>query len=226
MNKPFAFALLLVLFISASVNADTVTIVTPKIGGGAVTITGVGLIDVDVSFDGTNLAVDVPSDSTPLLRPLGAGYAFQSGTSWDLALTGKAYNYQYGWNADDSLSTLPSGSAVWVQLLDETAGLQTYYRPDYTAILPSGGDIWEWNLGMQHNAYTVLAPTQSVYTADYKVYIGDATTGVPLSGYGSANATFTWNATPVPEPSAIVLLGMGMASIAVVLRSRGRKDPV
>ena len=47
-----------------------------------------------------------------------------------------------------------------------------------------------------------------------------------FAGYTAADVTWTWNATPVPEPSAIVLFGMGMASIAVVLRSRGRKDPV
>ena len=84
MSKTFAFAVLVALSISALVNADT--IVTPKIGGGAVTITGVGMIDVAVSFDGTKLAVNVPSDSTPVLRALPAGYAFASGTAWDLCL--------------------------------------------------------------------------------------------------------------------------------------------
>lgn len=45
---------------------------------------------------------------------------------------------------------------------------------------------------MTHNVYAVLNPTKTDYAANYKVYIGDASTGDPLSAYGSATVTWSW----------------------------------
>jgi hypothetical protein len=230
MNKPFAFALLLVLFAS-SATADTIVVPVPN-GGIETTQT----MDMDkITLTGTTLSVKSTSYSGAVLEPLPAGYAFAPTAAYYTALNGKAYNYEYGWNSNaSSLSSLPSGDAIWIDLLSETPGLQTYYGSysysphDYSQIFATNGAIWEYGnsaSGMQHNTYAVLNPTQNTYTANCEVYVGDAT-GAPVAGYTGVNVTWTWTATPVPEPSTIVLLGIGMASMAVVLRSRGRKDPV
>jgi hypothetical protein len=234
MIESIAFTALFVLSISLSANADPI-IVVPQLPGGY-GVTGEGMEMLDVSLDASNnITVDTPYE-TPVLRPLPAGYAFSPSAVWYSALNGKAYNYQYGWSAGDNLDSLPTGSAIWIKRVSETAGLQTYngnplLGGDYSEILATDGAIWKYGdtasgfPDMAHNTYAVLNPTQSLYSANYEVYVGNAT-GTPLAGYGSTDVTWTWNATPVPEPSTIVLLGMGMASIAVVLRSRGRKDPV
>lgn len=229
MSKPFVFAVLVALSIAIPANA---AYVTPKIGGGGASIPGVGMIDVAVSFvdinsDGTKdtLAVEFPSSyETPLLRPLAAPDAFDPSQLYYSALNGKAYNYQYSWSSadDNSLASLPQGSGVWVKRVSQTAGLQTYYRSAYTEILAADGSIWKWGLGMQHNAYAVLNPTESHYEAHYEVFIGDAMTGTPLAGYNGANVTWAWNATPVPEPSGFGLLAIAIGVMSIIRYGRRR----
>jgi hypothetical protein len=232
MIKSIAFTALFVLSISLSANADT--IVTPQIAGGY-GVTGEGMEMLDVSLDSNNnIVVETPYE-TPVLRPLPAGYAFSPSAVWYSALNGKAYNYQYGWSAGDNLDSLPTGSVIWIKRLNETPGLQTYngnplLGGDYSEILATDGVIWKYGdtvsgfPDMAHNTYAVLNPTQ-VYTANYEVYVGDET-GTPLAGYGSADVTWTWDATPVsvPEPSTIVLGGMALAAAVVFRRLRRSKS--
>jgi hypothetical protein len=227
MSKLFAFAALLVLFAS-SANADTIVVPVPN-GGIETTQT----MDMDkITLTGTTLSVKSISYSGAVLEPLPAGYAFDPTAAYYTALNGKAYNYEYGWSSSaSSLSSLPGGDAIWIKLLSETAGLQTYYGSysysphDYSQILATNGAIWKYGTGtsgMQHNTYAVLNPTQNTYTANYEVYVGDATTGAPVAGYTSVDVTWTWAATPVsvPEPSTIVLGGVALASIVVFSRLR------
>lgn len=63
--------------------------------------------------------------------------------------------------------------------------------------------IWEWPGSMIHNTYAVLKPDESNYSATYKVYFGDETTGQPIAGYDDATVTLEWTATPEPARAII-----------------------
>jgi hypothetical protein len=225
MSRSISIAWLLVLSIGVSANAY----VTPMIGGGQTGMTGAPMKHADISFDGTDIMVHVDDTvATPVLRPLVAPQAFDPAQPYSV-LTGKAYNYQWAWNAGGFI-TLPTGGGIWIERLHQDTDLEVYLRPPMFTVGPTwpeifttDGERWKWSGAMQHNAYAVLDPLQTVYTVDYRVYLGDATTGVPLPGYGSADVTWTWNASPVPEPSAIVLVGTALATIAVYLRRRWPK---
>jgi hypothetical protein len=194
--------------------------VTPQMGGGQVGMMGAPMKHTDVMFDGTNITLHVDDTvATPVLRPLTPPDEFDPSQPWSV-LSGKAYNFQDAWNPGGFI-TLTPGTGIWIERLAQDAGLQTYLRPPafssgstWPEIFNADGDRWKWSGSMQHNAYAVLNPVQSSYSATYRVYIGDATTGDPLPGYGSADVTWTWNAVPVPEPSSLVLCGMGAVVFA------------
>jgi hypothetical protein len=184
---------------------------------------GAPMKHTDVMFDGTNITLHVDdSVATPVLRPLAPPDEFDPAQPWSV-LTGKAYNYQHAWNPGGFI-TLPTGAGIWVERLSATAGLESYLRPPmwtsgptWTPVLSTDDNRWKWSGAMQHNAYAVLNPTLSSYSATYRVYIGDETTGLPLPGYGSAEVTWDWTATPVPEPLSVSLL---LAGSFLVLRRR------
>ncbi|QNN23214.1 PEP-CTERM sorting domain-containing protein [Planctomycetales bacterium ZRK34] len=193
--------------------------VIPMIGGAQLgPMDGTPMKHLDISFDGTNLSVHVDDMvPTPLLRPLESPDEFDPAEPWAV-LTDKAYNYQYGWNPAGFI-TLPSNSAIWVQRLSQDSGLESYQRPPasppYASIFASDGDIWQWSGSMTHNVYAVLNPTQSVYSASYRVYLGDSVTGVALDGYGSDDVTLLFNATvsAVPEPGTAMMLTLAGAAM-------------
>jgi hypothetical protein len=197
--------------------------VQPAMGGGQVGMMGAPMKHTDVMFDGTNITLHVDdSVATPVLRPLAPPDEFDPAQPWSV-LTGKAYNYQHAWNPGGFI-TLPTGAGIWVERLSATAGLESYLRPPmwtsgptWTPVLSTDDNRWKWSGAMQHNAYAVLNPTLSSYSATYRVYIGDETTGLPLPGYGSAEVTWDWTATPVPEPLSVSLL---LAGSFLVLRRR------
>jgi hypothetical protein len=186
--------------------------VLPQIGGGQTGMMGAPMKHADIMFDGTNIAVHVDDTvATPWLRPLTPPNEFDPTKPWSV-LIGRAYNFQYAWNPGGFIS-LPAGTWIWVERLHHDPGLEVYLRPPqwtsgptWTELFTADGERWKWDGAMQHNAYAVLDPAQSVYTAEYRVYIGDIVTGEPVPGYGSADVTWTWNATVVPEPAALALL--------------------
>lgn len=187
--------------------------VTPQMGGGQVGMMGgAPMTHLDISFDGTDLAVHIDeSVATPMLRPLSPPDTFDPAEPWSV-LADKAYNFQYGWNPSGFIS-LPDDAGVWIQRVSQDDGLETYARPPaaepaYTPLFESDGDRWQWTGAMTHNAYAVLDPTQPSYEATYRVYIGDGETGEVLAGYGSDEVTLTFDATPVPEPSALVAFAL------------------
>jgi hypothetical protein len=194
--------------------------VTPQMGGGQTGMMGAPMKHTDVMFDGTNITLHMDeSVATPELRPLTPPDAFDPTKPWSV-LINKAYNFQHAWNPGGFIS-LPSGTGIWIERLAADAGLQAYLRPPaftsgatWPEILAADGDRWKWSGAMQHNAYAVLNPQQSSYSATYRVYIGDAVTGDPMPGYGSAEVTWQWIATPVPEPAGLVLLAIGAAVFA------------
>jgi len=195
--------------------------VVPQIGGGQVG--SASMIMLDIKIDGTNVVVldtfgnpwaALTGADRPVLRPLTGTDAFDpAATSYYNALNGKAYNYQYGWGNElfAQGSPLPAGDKIWIELISQSDGLNTYARSSYTPIFGTGGtsNIWKWNemMQMSHNAYTVT-PGYGEWSATYNVYLGDATSGAAISGYGSDTVTLTW--TSIPEPATLGLMGTGL----------------
>lgn len=216
MNRVALLAMLAACILIRPVHA---AYVMPQMGGGQTGMMGAPMKHTDVMFDGTNITLHTDDTvATPELRPLTSPDEFDSAQPWSV-LIDKAYNFQHAWNPGGFI-TLPSGTGIWIERLASDAGLEAYLRPPaFTAgaqwpeIFAADGDRWKWSGAMQHNAYAVLNPTESSYSATYLAYIGDAITGDPLPGFGSAEVTWEWTATPVPEPSSIVLLGLGALAL-------------
>jgi hypothetical protein len=197
MPRSLRIAVVVVLLASSPASAEYVI---PQMGGGQVGTGAAPMKHADITFDGTNLAVQVDDTvPAPQLRALDPPYEFDPTMPWNV-LTGKAYNFQYGWNPGGFI-TLPAGSWIWMEQLSATPGLDIYQRPPaapaYAPIFGTAGSPsrWRWSGSMTHNAYAVLNPSRSLYEATYRVYLGDTTTGEPWPAYGSANVTFYWTAT-------------------------------
>ena len=215
MKFSLKIAILTVAICALIIMSPAYAYVTPKIGGGQES--GFPMIMPEIFFDGQDILVfdeDAQPWSTlawsaaPVLRPLVPPDEFDPTKSWKV-LIGKAYNFQYGWDSallDEYTYPFPPGSAVWVKVLAQTPILETYYKdmgylpifgtPDACGI-PSP-DIWKWDKGMRHNAYAVVDTYYGRLFADYKVYLGNATTGAELVDangnplYGSSLVTFRW----------------------------------
>jgi hypothetical protein len=178
--------------------------VTPKIGGGQ---TGGGTAPMkhaDVFYSNHQITVVVDGTvATPILRPITSPQEFDPAQPWSV-LGYQAYNWQYAFNPGGPISLDP-GTKIWVERVYQDPELHVYLRPPqwvyspetpkWTEIFLADGDRWRWDGAMQHNAYAVCGPRQSVYTATYLVYIGDEFTGEPLPGYGSDTTTWIWNTT-------------------------------
>lgn len=203
--------------------------VIPQIGGGQVGMVGAPMKHTDVLFDGIDITVHVDETvATPVLRPLAPPDAFDPAQPWSV-LAGRAYNFQHAWNPGGFI-TLPAGGAIWMQRLSHDDGLEAYLRPPaspaYAPVFEADGDQWKWSGAMTHNVYAVQAPLQSQYSATYRLYIGgDDTIGAPLPGFGSADVTWTWHATPVPEPASTVLLLLGVVASSARCRPGSRMQP-
>lgn len=142
---------------------------------------------------------ETPDAETPRLRELAPGDTYDPALPWSV-LDGTAHNFQYGWQASGIWSSLDGGQ-VWIEQLDATPGLQTYYvyeggRVDnwpYDPIFGTDGSDsrWRWSTVMAHNAYAVSVPTRPRYEATYRVYIGDAQ-GAPLPQFTPAEVVLAW----------------------------------
>lgn len=178
--------------------------VLPQLGGGQVSQAGAPMKHADITLVGTTLNVHVDTTvPVPLLRSLMAPDEFDASMPWAV-LQEKAHNFQYGWNPSGFWAP-PSGTAVWIEQLDVTAGLEVYYvaglpiSAPYDPIFGTEGSStrWQWDGFMTHNAYAVLNPSESSYHATYKVYIGDQNTGEATSGYTGAVVQLDFIAEPV-----------------------------
>jgi hypothetical protein len=198
--------------------------VTPQIGGGQVGSANAPMIMLNIKLDGTNVEVldtfgnpwtTLTWVNSPVLRPLTGTDAFNPvGTAYYNALNGTAYNWQYGWDNTyfaTGQSSLPAGTKIFIEMTSQSDGLNTYARNSYTPIFGTGGtsNIWQWNetMSMSHNAYTVM-PGYGNWTANYTVYLGDATTKAALPGYTSSTVTLSW--TSIPEPATMAFMGTGL----------------
>ncbi len=170
----------------------------PMLGGGQITAP---MKHADITFDGVNLDVHVDSTvATPILRPLTSPAQFDPAMPWAV-LQDKAYNFQYGWNPG-GFFVPPAGTGIWIERLATTPDLEVYFVDGPPASLPyepifgtaGSPPVWKWSGAMTHNAYAVLNPSKPAYEATYRVYLGDAATGVAVAGYGAAEVTFQFGA--------------------------------
>jgi hypothetical protein len=119
-----------------------------------------------------------------------------------------------GDNFYDTYARQLAGNFVWIEKTGGSPELKTYavsetedpYGP-YTPIFGTDGSSnrWRWDGFMDHNVYAVplaaLAASNQVFTAAYRLYIGDAA-GSPVSGYGATTTTWTWQGPAMPfKPS-------------------------
>ncbi len=185
------------LALTAPANADT----WPLIDG--------PMEHVFVAFDGSRIDVTLENPGNLPLPMLNHGETY---TPPAAALDGKGYSSQFGWLVNGTWSP-PAGTSVWVRLLDQTPGLDTYAggmrsmatMHSYNPLFVTGGadDKWQWSGTMVHNWYA--ASLYGDYEATYEVYLGNSV-GTPDPGYGADTVTLSW--TYVPEPGSLTLLGL------------------
>jgi hypothetical protein len=200
--------------------------VTPMMGGGQVA-TDMAHIDLFYDTDARQLRAQVDdSRGTPQLRPLNPGQGFDPQQPYGV-LNGKAYNAQYGWNVG-GLFTLPPGTAIWIELIDRSPGLETYSGSGqfaaYVPILGTAGSsrLWKWSGVMVHNTYAVSVPDTDCLFAQYHVYLGDENTGsrANFMHLGDTMVGLKWTVAPVAGP---VVIGSAMhAGSATTARFVGR----
>ncbi|PHQ78342.1 MAG: hypothetical protein COB69_10225 [Phycisphaera sp.] len=169
---------------------------------------------VHITFDGTNVGVEIDFMINPEPTPLPMMNHGLSHTAPADVLDGKYVSSQYGFLADGFIN-LPQGSAIWIEMTSATAGLDIYeggmrnMRPmhTYAPIFGTGGSssAWKWN-GMMHHPW-VAAPSLGAFDATFNVYLGDETTGAPLSGFGMDSVTLDWNAIPAPGSAVVLVMG-------------------
>ncbi|MBM4028740.1 MAG: hypothetical protein FJ280_25600 [Planctomycetes bacterium] len=183
-------AILSVAVVAACSFARTVT---PMIGGGQVSAP---MVHVGVFYDYAENRMSVDVDTSlpmPAMRPLAPGDEFDPAQPWSV-LSGKAYDFQYGWIAGGYF-VLPEGAAVWVELLSQSPGLETYRgnkdKGGYLPIFGTAGSSlrWKWPGVMTHNTYAVRNPADMIYSATYRVYFGDSLTGDPVPAYDCTTVT-------------------------------------
>lgn len=155
-------------------------------------------------------------------------------------LNGTQYSRRLGWddanrigNTDPALlinnliqATYGPGASIWIDCLSKSVGLESYLAVgmngmgspnSYSGIFGTAGSStkWQWDGMMDHNAYAVgldhiTAPGQ-LFTATYKVYVGDALGNEILNpdlSSASTLETWTWQAVPEPTTMSLALLGL------------------
>jgi hypothetical protein len=182
------------------------TVVTPKLGGGQ---ESADMVHIDVYYDETANQLHTQIDASygiPELRQLEPGMVFAPDKPYAV-LNGKAYNAQYGWNVGGFFA-LPPGSAIWIEQLDASTGLEVYegwgQNGGYDPIFGTGSSsrLWLWSGVMVHNTYAIRHPATDRLSALYHVYFGDAVTGssAGFEDYDDAFVQLEWNTTAVASP--------------------------
>ena len=190
------------------------TYVTPMMGGGQV---AADMVHIDIYYDAdANVLSATVDDSygTPELRALDPGYAFDPLQPYGV-LNGKAYNSQYGWNVGGFFS-LPSGSKIWIELLDSSPGLETYEEYTYAPIFGTGAAprLWIWAGRMVHNSYAVRSPPISRLFAEYHIFFGDENTGsrTNFMAFDDTTVRLEWSVVPVEDPMTFRFGALGQTN--------------
>lgn len=165
-----------------------------------------------ISMDGSNnLTAHVSTDADhPVLMRRFPGEHYDGAAS---ALDNQYYTDQYGWMLDAFIDP-GAGNSIWVQLVTQTDGLETYEggmrsmiaMHSFDPIFTTGASdtSWQWSGTMTHNWYA--AADLGDYSATYSVFIADDR-GEPVAAYGATTVTLNLRAVPAPAP--VALLGIG-----------------
>jgi len=145
-----------------------------------------------VTLEDSTIAVAFEGD------PLEEIQFFNYGETYDPpadVLNGKGYSGRYGWLAGGFID-LPPGTGIWVERIEATPGLETWEALTFDPILGHAGspDRWRWSGAMTHNWYASLDHDR--FRATYEVYVGDAETGEPDSGFAPATVTLRFESRP------------------------------
>lgn len=198
-----------------------------------------GTMKLDVVDQATKMGVGVYAGLT--LAPLGTYDPTQSYA----VLNGTQYSRRLGWddanrigNTDPSLlinnllqATYGAGASIWIDCLSKSTGLECYLAVgmngmgspnSYSGIFGTAGSStkWQWDGMMDHNTYAVgldyITSPNQLFTATYKVYVGDALGNEilnPDTSSASTMETWTWQAVPEPTALSLALLGFGVLAV-------------
>ncbi len=136
-------------------------------------------------------------------------------------------------------SAYGSGASIWIDCLSKSAGLESYLAIGqygvnadntqtvnpalnaYSGIFGTAGSDtkWQWDGKMDHNAYAVsladITEPNQLFSATYKVYVGDANGNEILNNNGSSASTIeTWTWQVVPEPTVLSLALLSLGALA------------
>ncbi len=154
-----------------------------------------------------------PQRPIEMRRFLGEDYDGAAG-----ALDDQYYTDQYGWVLN-GLVDPGAGNGIWIQLVSQTDGLETYEggmrmmigAQSFDPIFGTNGSdlTWRWSGMMTHNWYA--ATDLGDYSATYSLYVGDSN-GDAVDGYGAATVTLNLRTVPTPAPAALLGLGALVAT--------------
>ncbi len=171
----------LILATIVSAGAGVCVAQAPTLGG--------SMLHLLIEQDGSAIHIDY---ETPVTGPVELfrypGEMYSGAAS---VLDDTYYSGRFGWLANGFFN-LPAGSGVFVENLGTSEGLSVYDAFSYAPILGTDGssDVWQWNGAMTHNWYSATEPGE--YSATYRVYVGNATTGEPLAGWDDAELVLEW----------------------------------
>ncbi|MCB9851781.1 MAG: hypothetical protein H6819_01695 [Phycisphaerales bacterium] len=152
---------------------------SPKLGG--------PMRHILITMPGSEIQIGFDHDPSEIMPLVDYCEAYSPPAS---VLDGAAYNGEYGWLANGFIS-LPIELDIWIELLDQTPGLETYEANSFAPIFTTSGSDprWRWSGAMTHNWYVAREPGE--YEATYRVYVGDST-GEPVVDYQPAELTLDW----------------------------------
>ncbi len=174
-----------------------------------------------VSMNGTAIEAHANTNAAnPILLQRFAGESYDANAA---ALDDMYYSDQYGWILDGIVDP-GAGNSIWIELVSQTSGLETYEGgrrmmiADQTFDPIFGTDSsamnWQWSGMMTHNWYA--AADLGDYEATYSIYVGDSA-GDAVDGYTAGEVTLNFRA--VPAPASLSLLGL--AAFGATRRKRG-----
>ena len=142
-------------------------------------------------------------------------------------------------------STYGVGANLWIEATSHDAGLQCYLAIGrygvnadntttvdpainaYSGIFGTAGRStrWQWDGRMDHNTYAVsqadIASPWQLFSATYKVYVGDAGGNEILNpDLSSASTVETWTLQAVPEPTTLSLSALGIIGLWLCSKRR------
>jgi hypothetical protein len=151
-------------------------------------------------------------------------------------LNGTAHSRRLGWDDPNRRdpntathvlnlikATYGAGAGVWIELLARTPGLESYLAVGnygtnsplaYSGIFGTAGSSirWQWDGQMDHNTYAVnlydITAANQLFSATYKVYVGDSLGNEILNPDGSSASTietWTWQGPTTPFLPALAI---------------------